>query len=436
MVNEIKIVWQPLYIVISFIVCFFGTTNGLYLCEQYRLKSKEYSSKLYSESFLSFVWSLSQGGISLWSMSVIGVSAVQLSLPDGELVHMKFSLDLLLSSLVLTCLFVKLGIFLGTKDEVYSIHKVETLDVYVRDGNNMTIGEMKRTKNRSSVVFRTLFKNLGPLIVGGFTFGLAVLIADYVVLSSLMMDECIIEWDIGVVAAVVIIGTVGGSIVCWIPFRLLALYPSFERLRLACNFLSAIGICGARYIVVGASLKLKYVPGKTHPSPYPLHATANVDEVVLGVIIASAVFISITFLILIIDSRGWFYRLTKTSRLVTDMVENMDKSLSILEKNNALGQLNADDANILISDFRDFVSGYKTLLDLNNDSPERKKPSLTERRKRSSFTANKISLNDVERSQKGFMNTTIPVTRQSNVDWSAASKFPSFQNEIRYSIPR
>lgn len=382
--TSIKVTWQPLFVIISFIVSFFGTISALYVCEQYRLSSKEYSSKIYSKSGVGLAWALSVGGIALWAMSVIAVSAVQLSLRNGELVQIRFRLDLLLSSLVITCLFCMFGIVLGTKDKVFSIHKVEALDVYVRDNNNMTIGEMRKTKNRNSIVFKTLFKNVGPLFVGGLTFGTGVLIADYVVLSSLVMDECIIEWNVGIVVGVSILGTLGGSIVCWILFRLLALYPSIERLRLACGFICSTGICAVRYLAVGVSSKLKYVPGKTNPPLYLSYTTADVDEVVEGVIITSVIFTFITLLVLIIDSRGWFYRLTKLFRLVGDMVERMDKSLSIIE-GIALKDLNTVDTKILISECRDFVSGYRTLLNIEVPKVEVQKDTTVKREKHASF---------------------------------------------------
>lgn len=95
-----------------------------------------------------------------------------------------------------------IGIYLGTKDEVFSIQKIEDLDVYIRDLNNMTIGEMKRSKSRNNIVFRKLFKGIIPLLTGGATFGLSSIVGDFMLIQALVIDDCVITWNIGVVVII------------------------------------------------------------------------------------------------------------------------------------------------------------------------------------------------------------------------------------------
>lgn len=81
------------------------------------------------------------------------MNAITLFNSDGNEVGIKYRLDLLLVSLIVSTLLSQLSTIIATKDEVYAMNKVETLEVYIRDSNNMTIGEMKRTKRRNSCFF-------------------------------------------------------------------------------------------------------------------------------------------------------------------------------------------------------------------------------------------------------------------------------------------
>lgn len=205
----------------------------------------------------------------MWAMQIIGMSAISLIDSDGNKVSIHYRLDLLLVSLFIITLLCKIGIAISTKDEVYTINKVETLEVYIRDSNNMTIGEMKKNKNRSSILLKTLFKGTGSLLKGSMGFGAALIIGNYLVITSLIIDECTIEWNIGPLIGIIFMTSTVSGIACWILFRLLALYPYLESLRLFCTLSIAFGICAIHYAFMAAAVTFVNFPGNYFLSPYP-----------------------------------------------------------------------------------------------------------------------------------------------------------------------
>lgn len=216
-----RIEWRPSVVLISFGISFLGSSCGLNLSEQYRLISTENKPKLYNKPMLGFIWALSIGGVGIWTMDIIGLSAISLIDPYGNEVSVRFRLDFLVVSLIAVILFCRIGIIVATRDEVYAMNKVETLEVFIRDSNNMTIGEMKNTKNRNSVIFRTLFKGISNLVIGSLGFGAALIIGSYVTITSLIIDECTIVWNIGPLIGMIFVIFLVCAIECWILFRML-----------------------------------------------------------------------------------------------------------------------------------------------------------------------------------------------------------------------
>jgi hypothetical protein len=194
-----QLVWNPSIVLISFGIALLGSQCAFNICEQYRLTSSENCPKLYNKKILGLIWSGAIGGVAMFAVQLIAMGAIDLIDSNGTKVNIRYRLDLLLVSVVVEILFCELGIFLATKDEVFTINKVEALEVYIRDSNNMTIGEMRKTKNRNSVVFRTLFKGIATLLRGSIGYSAALIVGTYIAITSLVIDECTIEWNAGMV---------------------------------------------------------------------------------------------------------------------------------------------------------------------------------------------------------------------------------------------
>jgi hypothetical protein len=327
--RKFNIEFHPSVICISVGIAFLGSSCALILSEQWRLTSKENNPKLYNNPTLFFVWSLTFNAIALWATQIVGMSAITLFDSNGNEVEIRYRLDLLLVSLVASNLLCQISTIIATKDEVYAMNKVETLEVYIRDSNNMTIGEMRKRKNRNTIVFRTLFQKISILLRGSIGFGAAFLIETYLIITSLIIDEGAIQWNTGPLIGIILFTIVSCNICGWIVFRLLALYPYVESLRFLCSLTIAIAISAIHYIVIGTAVTFIHIPGKKN-LPY---LSFSQDQVYIGVIVGSIIFSILVLIIALVDIRFWFYKLSKTSRLHDEMVVNMEKRLICLEKN-------------------------------------------------------------------------------------------------------
>mmetsp|Transcript_22452 Transcript_22452/g.21693 ORF Transcript_22452/g.21693 Transcript_22452/m.21693 type:complete len:461 (+) Transcript_22452:104-1486(+) len=409
--------FQPSVICISVGIAFLGSSCALILSEQWRLTSKENSPKLYNNPTLFFVWSLTFNAIALWATQIVGMSAITLFDSNGNEVEIRYRLDLLLVSLIASNLLCQISTIIATKDEVYAMNKVETLEVYTRDSNNMTIGEMKQRKNRNSIVFRTLFKKISLLLRGSIGFGAAFLIETYLIITSLIIDEGAIQWNTGPLIGIILIIVFSCNIIGWIVFRLLALYPYVESLRFISSVTIAIAISAVHYIVIGAAVTFIHVPGKINP-PY---LSFSQDQVFIGAIVGSIIFSMFVLIIALADTRFWFYKLSKLFRLHNEMVMNMEKRLNCLEKND-----NGDNDHLYLQECRDFILEYKTSLDTTE-----KVEKLTNSEKNSSV---KSTVSKGPRRNKPFTRTSVarirPVRSRSDLTSSFMFVRPISNNSL------
>lgn len=75
-------------------------------------------------------------------------------------------------------------------------------------------------------------------------------------------------------------------------------------------------------------------------------------------IIASLIYTLIVLVIALADMRLWFYRLSKKTRLIDDMIVNLDNRVGVIEVD-----CNArDGTNLFIEEYKDFMINYKKFL--------------------------------------------------------------------------
>jgi len=86
-----------------------------------------------------------------------------------------------------------------------------------------------------------LVKNPVTLVVGGVVTALGVCVMHYLGMQAVVLDAVIV-WHSGIVAASVIIAIVAATAAYWILFRLLALYPQVEALRLLSSIVAAVAV--------------------------------------------------------------------------------------------------------------------------------------------------------------------------------------------------
>jgi NO-binding membrane sensor protein with MHYT domain len=66
-------------------------------------------------------------------------------------------------------------------------------------------------------------------------------------MEAMVIEHCKMTWNVGIVAASAIIAVVAATVAFWILFRLLALYPHYEILRIAGAVVAAVAVNGMHY---------------------------------------------------------------------------------------------------------------------------------------------------------------------------------------------
>ena len=141
-------------------------------------------------------------------------------------------------------------------------------------------------------------------------------------MEAMVIDHARMTWDVGIVAASVLIAVVAASAANWILFRLLALYPSIELLRIASAATAAIAVNGMHYTGM-AAMKLEYMPNTMNAMKAPKGVqVVGQKTATVGAIIASIIFLWIIVLIVMADLRAWFYNSSQVIRNMDTLARN------------------------------------------------------------------------------------------------------------------
>ena len=241
----------------------------------------------------------SLGGVAIFSMHFVGMGSMILTADDGSRVPLSFDSGLTLASLIAAIAFVHLGLVISSRDRAYIRTRPQIAEMTVLDASNMTIKQIQST----NLATLALFKNIVPLITGGFVTGSGIVVMHYVGMKAIIFPG-VIQNDPGIIAASIFIAIFTSATAFWILFRFLAVYPHQERYRIASALVMAAAVCGMHYTAAeGASFD--YQPTKGSGQIFTTATPSN-----LAVLISLTIGIIYPFILIFIiatDIRGWVY---------------------------------------------------------------------------------------------------------------------------------
>mmetsp|Transcript_340 Transcript_340/g.327 ORF Transcript_340/g.327 Transcript_340/m.327 type:complete len:472 (-) Transcript_340:433-1848(-) len=250
--EELTVSWKPTLILLSYGISFVGSYAAVSLCEQYRMASINPYRDLYISHpifFLALV-AVSIGLVAVWSMHFIGMAAIELRTANGDEVHVNYDIGMTVASVIVVVASVFLGLYIASRDRAYTKTKEQIIDMVVCDAKKSGV----KITSKLRLIFLSSMKGLGVLAFGGLVTSGGVCAMHYLGMMSQRFQGHM-EWDIGVIAASVAIAFVVSIVAFWILFRLLALYPYLEWLRvlsamvmgLAVNAMHYTGVYGAKF---------------------------------------------------------------------------------------------------------------------------------------------------------------------------------------------
>ena len=284
-------------------------------------------------------------------MHFVGMSAITFYDPQDEIIPLYFRIDLTMVSLIAVMVCTLLGLWIGTRDKAFVQDQRDIVDSFIADMKTKSLREIRNIEHKHVLLWKTLFKNMPPLLIGGVLIATGVCVMHYIGMLAMVFDGYIV-WNAGIVAASCLIALVAATAALWIMFRLLAMFPNLELLRFVCAVVMAIAVNGMHYTGMAAAT-FKYEAGKADHSS---HLLVSVDTAVSGALIGAALFLSFVFVIAVSDLRVWYYNLSKMFFELDAMIEDallepsVEKRAEFLAAYNKFRQDEANDK--AINEFR------------------------------------------------------------------------------------
>ena len=114
---------------------------GVHLSEQFRLHHKaNHGRKLSNHMYTILVlMACSIGGVAVWAMHFVGMSAVSFTDPDGNPMVLRYRYDYTIISLIVILVLCFAGIYLCAIDPAYIIDKNDTIDTFIADAGKWSL---------------------------------------------------------------------------------------------------------------------------------------------------------------------------------------------------------------------------------------------------------------------------------------------------------
>mmetsp|Transcript_8516 Transcript_8516/g.8628 ORF Transcript_8516/g.8628 Transcript_8516/m.8628 type:complete len:438 (+) Transcript_8516:119-1432(+) len=250
--SELYVVWDPYTVLLSYGISLIGSYAAVSLCEQYRLSAiSPFRDHKYAipPTLILIIMAASIGGIAVWCMHFVGMGAIHHKTSSKIEIEIKYDIGLTISSVIVVVLCVYFGLLIASRDRAYTKSKEEILSMIVEDARESGV----RVSSKFWVLFLASMKGIGFLVTGGFVTATGVCVMHYLGMLS-QRFQGFMEWHPGVIAASAVIAFVVSVVAYWILFRLLALYPYMESLRVISAMVMALAVNSMHYTgMYGAS---------------------------------------------------------------------------------------------------------------------------------------------------------------------------------------
>jgi NO-binding membrane sensor protein with MHYT domain len=297
------------YLFLSFLMAFLGSYSAVTLAELYRVVCRIRPKIIGPEATL-FLMAVSIGMGAIWSMHFVGMNAITLSYQNIPL-KTDFNIFLTIISLLAAIICVYLGLFLSSRDQMFTMNKEEFIQLILNE-----VKTFQSLRDKKILFKLILLRNPLPLIVGGSIMGSGVLVMHYIGMMA-VSTKAVIHWNVGIVAASVVFAVVASMAAYWILFRLLALYPAMESLRVGSACVLTIAVCAVHYIGMAAA-SYSYDSDITNPSSSSsLVATVDQETIVQVVILFSLIYNYVISMIVQAELRSCHYRLSALDQILS-----------------------------------------------------------------------------------------------------------------------
>ena len=157
--------------------------------------------------------------------------------------------------------------------------------------------------------------------IGGIITGSGVCVMHYIGMEAMMPENVHMTWDVGVVAASVVIAIIAAITAFWILFRLLSLYPEWESLRIISAIVMTIAVCGMHY--TGMAAAIYEYDDDVSTRAYDTGSEVRSDTAVFTALACGVTFSWLMTMLTQSDLRRWHFKLSETISRTDVIFEDM-----------------------------------------------------------------------------------------------------------------
>jgi NO-binding membrane sensor protein with MHYT domain len=295
--------YRASWVLLACAISFIGTHAAVSLGEQFRiaLSSVSADEKPEKRIFLLILVACSLGGAAFWGVFYVTMTSIRLRTDTNTIVPLFFDPTYVAASVFVTSFITYIGLYIASKDECFDKSTKDIMELFIlRTSRTRTIGEIKRM-GKMKILFSVCTTSLHQIVAGGVVSGGALCLMIYMGMKSVRMSGRVVSHP-GSVAAAMICAMFGVTLVYWLFFRVLSVFPSMDILRKVCSLTGMIVICGVYYLNI-AGLEFEY-----NASEKRADDSVTTAKVIVSVLTSTVLFSFLMLVCVLADLRRWLLR--------------------------------------------------------------------------------------------------------------------------------
>ena len=322
--EELRVEIRASMVLLACAVAFIGTHAAISMGEQFRLALSVPTTTYKKYAMLALV-ALSLGGVGFSGTQYVVFQSFRLRTSDNTIVAIGYDPDMVLGSALVASFITFLGLCLASTDECFNKSQKDIMEIFIkRTSRTYSIGEIKRL-GKWHILFLVCTSSLHRVLTGGFLVGGGLCLARYMAVISVQFPGKVIYHD-GMLSLAIILSIVGITILFWLFFRVLSVFPSMDILRTICSLLGLAVIACVQYI------RLIFVTFNYDSNTILPENTVKSSVVIVSVLTSAVLLCFLVLAYVLSDLRAWLQR-------TTIQLRQADRALiSMLNRNNKNSQ--------------------------------------------------------------------------------------------------
>jgi NO-binding membrane sensor protein with MHYT domain len=288
-------------------VSFIGTYGAVAACEQFRIAVCS-GNMWVARCKQLFLVAVCLGGVYIWGEFYMMMSAYRLHNSSGAIILRQYDTALCVGSIPVVIVLTYIGLLIASTDPYFTRSKKEIEGTYLSRLANSDDGPLLDLSSfRGNLTVIT--HNPWRIIIGSLFMSAALVVMRSMGIASIYIPGTVVVSN-GTLVAQAVIAVVGSGTGFFLYFRLLSLYPSCDKIRMACAVHGVFLFTGARFVLLAGST-FEYDPAKALPSE-EVSLTSN--HLVVGVIISTVMTSFLVLVYVLSDLRTWLQRTNAQQR--------------------------------------------------------------------------------------------------------------------------